>query len=142
MTTTNKHMIIYDGTYRLKPDTEQGFKPGPSRICTWRVRIINLTDGQPAVQHLKPTIVIANQTGLATSLTSCAEAVGKKISLDFKLDIKKVLWIEIIPSQPGQWHAAVFTPQAGFGPDKNYNIKWRPILPNETNLIKPFIPEI
>ena len=91
-------MIVYDGTYRLQPDTERGLKPGSTRICTWRVRIINLTDVQPAVRHLKPTIVIANQTGLATGLISCAEAVGQKISLDFKLDIKKV------SSNPGPQH--------------------------------------
>lgn len=133
-------MIVYDGTYRLQPDTEGGF--GPTRICTWRVRIINLTDGQPAVQHLKPTIVIANQTGLATSLISCAEAVGKKISLAFKLDIKKVLWIELIPNKPGQWYAAVFIPKSGSGPSINYRIGWRPARPNEINLIKSFISDI
>ena len=142
LTTTNKHMIIYDGTYRLKPDTEQGFKPGPSRICTWRVRIISLASGQPAVQHLKPTIVIANQTGSATALISCAEAVGKKISLGFKLDIKKVLWIELIPNKPGQWYAAVFTPKSESGPGISYRIEWRPARPKEINLIKPFIPDI
>ena len=135
-------MIVYDGTYRLQPDTERGLKPGSTRICTWRVRIVNLTTGQPAVQHLKPTIVVANQTGLATSLISCAEAVGKKISLDFNLNIKKVLWIEPLPSKPGQLCAAVFTPKAASGPDINYSIKWRPIRPNELNLIKPVIPEI
>ena len=135
-------MIVYDGTYRLQPDTERGLTPGPTRICTWRVRIIKLTIGQPAVQHLKPTIVVANQTGLATSLISCAEAVGKKISLDFKLNIKKVLWVELIPTKPGQWYAAVFTPQSESGPDFNYRIHWRPARPNEINLIKPFIPDI
>ena len=135
-------MIIHDGTYRLIPGTEQGFKPGPSRICTWRVRIIDLTDGQPAVQHLKPTIVIANQTGLAAGLISCAEAVGKRISLDFKLDIKKVLWIELLPNKPGQWHAAVFTPKSDSGPGISYRIHWRPARPKEIKVIKPFIPDI
>jgi len=135
-------MIVYDGTYRLQPDTERGLKPGSTRICTWRVRIINLTTGQPAVQHLKPTIVVANQTGLATSLISCAEAVGKKISLDFKLGIKKVLWIERIPTKPGRWYAAVFTPKSGPGPDINYCIHWRPARPGEINLIKPFIADV
>ena len=134
-------MLVYDGTYRLKPDTGRGFRPGPSRICTWRVRIINLTDVQPAVRHLKPTIVIANQTGLATGLISCAEAVGQKISLDFKLDIKKVLWMELIPNKPGQWHAAVFTPKSESGPGISYRIDWRPARPKEINLIRPVIPE-
>ena len=131
-------MIIYDGTYRLQPDANRGIKPRTEWVSSWQVRIINLTASQPMVRHLKPTIVIANQTGLATSLISCAEAVGKKISLDFKLDIKKVLWIEHIPSKPGQWCAAVFTPKAAFGPDINYRIEWQPIRPNEAHIIKRF----
>jgi hypothetical protein len=135
-------MIAYDGTYRLQPGAERVLKPRTKWVCAWRVRIIHLTVGHPAVQHLKPTIVVANQTGLATSLTSCAEAVGKKISLDFKLDIKKVLWIEHIPSKPGRWYTAVFTPQSAFGPDINYSIQWRPARPSEINLIKPSIPNI
>jgi hypothetical protein len=135
-------MIVYDGTYRLQLDTGRGLNPGPTRICTWRVRIINLTDGQPAVRHLKPTIVIAHQTGSATSLISCAEAVGKKISLDFKLDIKKVCWIELIPNKPGQWYAAVFTPKSESGSGINYRVDWRPARPTEINLIMPFIPDI
>ena len=129
-------MIVYDGTYRLQPDAGRGKKPRTQWVCAWRVRIIELSDGRPAVRHLKPTIVVANQTGLATSLTSCAESIGKNISRDFKLDIRKVLWIEHIPSRPGQWHAAVFTPQAGPGPDISYRIDWRPLRPNEERLIE------
>ena len=142
MRVSGQIMIAYDGTYRLQPGAERVLKPRTKWVCAWRVRIIHLTVGHPPVQHLKPTIVVANQTGLATSLTSCAEAVGKKISLDFKLDIKKVLWIEHIPSKPGRWYTAVFTPQSAFGSDINYSIQWRPARPNEINLIKPSIPDI
>ena len=135
-------MLVFDGRYRLQPGANQGLNPGNNLVCAWRVRIINLTVGQPAIQQLRPTIVLVNQTGLATSLTSCAEAVGKKISLDFKLDIKKVLWIELIPNKPGQWYAAVFTPKSESGSGISYRIDWRPARPKEINLIKPFIPDI
>jgi len=135
-------MIIYDGTYRLQPDANRGIKPRTKWVSSWQVRIINLTASQPMVRHLKPTIVIANQTGLATSLISCAEAVGKKISLDFKLDIKKVLWIELFQSKPGRWYSAVFSPQAAFGPEISYDIQWRSARPNEISLIKLFIQDM
>lgn len=135
-------MLVYDGTYRLQPGADRGLNPGNNLVCAWHVRIINLTVGQPAVQHLRPTIVIANQTGLATCLTSCAEAVGKKISRDFKLDIKKVLWIEHTPSKPGRWCTAVLSPRSAFGSDITYRIQWRPARPNEISLLKPFIPDI
>ena len=131
-------MIVYDGTYRLQPDAGRGTKPRTRWKCAWRIRIIDLSAGEPTVRHLKPTIVVANQTGSATSLSSCAEAVGRKISRDFNLDVKKVLWIEHMPSSPGQWHAAVFRQRAGFGPDISYSIQWRPLRPNEDDLIKRF----
>ena len=131
-------MIVYDGTYRLQPDAERGTKPRTQWVCAWRIRIIELVAARPAVRHLKPTIVVANQTGLATSLTSCAESIGKNISRDFNLDIRKVLWIEHIPSRPGQWHAAVFNPKAMFDSDVHYHISWRPVRPNEEHLINHF----
>ena len=131
-------MIVYDGTYQLQPDAGRGSRPRPKWVCAWRVRIIEQTGDQPTVQHLKPTIVVAKPSGLPTSLTSCAEAVGKKISRDFKLEVQRVLWIEQIPSNPGQWQAAVFTPRALVGPNANYDISWRPLRPNEEGLIKRF----
>jgi hypothetical protein len=73
-------MIIFDGTYSLQPNAGSRPKPSGRWLCTWRVRIIDLAEGQPAVRHLKPTIVMVNPAGLVTGFTSCAESVGKKIS--------------------------------------------------------------
>ena len=135
-------MIVFDGTYSLRPDAGSSTKPTGRWHCTWRVRIINLAESQPAVRHLKPTIVIANPTGPGIGLTSCAEGVGKNISRDFKLDVNQVLWIEHTALKPAQWHTAVFRPQSSFGADIHYNIQWRPATPNEVDLIKPFVPDI
>jgi hypothetical protein len=134
-------MIVFDGTYRLEPDTDRAQGPGSRWGCAWRVRIINLAKSQPAVRHLKPTIVIANPTGPGLGLTSCAEGVGRKISRDFKLDVNQVLWIEHFTMKPVQWHTAVFRPHNSFGPDIHYNIQWRPATPNEIVLIKAFVPD-
>jgi len=135
-------MIVYDGTYRLQPDLPRALEMGTKWVCAWRVRIINLAKSRPAVRHLKPIVVIACQTSPKTGLTSCAEGVGKKISRDFNLDVKRALWIEHIPSNPGRWHAAIFRPKDSSGPDIHYNIQWRPATPNEIDLIKSFAPDI
>ena len=131
-------MIVYDGTYQLQTDFGRGSKPKPKWVSAWRVRIIDQSSVGPTVQHLKPTIVVANPSESSTSLISCAEAVGKKIRQDFNLDIEKVLWIEHIPSGPGLWHAAVFTPKTRIDPDVHFDINWRPLRPNEEDLIKRF----
>ena len=132
-------MIVFDGTYRLRPDAGCSTKPSVRWLCAWRVRIINLAESQPAVRYLKPTIVIAIPTGPARGLTSCAEGVGKKISQDFNLNVDQVLWIEHIPSKTVQWHTAVFRPREPSGPETYYNIQWRPATPNEIDLIGPFV---
>lgn len=131
-------MIIYDGTYRLQPDGPRALEAGTRWVCAWRVRIINLAQSRPAVRHLKPTIVIACQTSPQSGLTSCAEGVGKKISRDFKLDVKQVFWIEHFPSKPGQWYTAVFRPKDPIALDLHYNIQWRPATSDEIRLIKPY----
>ena len=132
-------MIVYDGTYHLRPDADGSPEPIGKWLCAWRVRIINLAEKQPGVRHLKPTIVIANPAGSSAGFTSCAEGVGKKISQDFNLDIDQVLWIEHTPAKSEKWHTAVFKPQDSVGPETYYNIQWRPATPNEIDLIEPFV---
>jgi hypothetical protein len=135
-------MIVYDGIYRMQPDSNQGRKPRTHWACAWRIRIINLTMALPNVKHLKPIILIANQSGPATSLSSCAESIGKKISRDFNLNVSQVLWVEHFPNKPEGWLVATFKPKSSYGPDKNYTIGWRLIRPNEMDVIKSFIRDI
>ena len=135
-------MIVYDGIYRLPKGTNRGLKPRTQWECAWQVRIINLSLNPSTVEYLKSVIVVANQTGSDPSLTSCAESIGKRISRDFNLDIPRVLWVEHFPNHRHQWLAAGFSLKSSFGPDIDYRIQWRPLRPNERDLIKPFIPEI
>lgn len=135
-------MIVYDGIYRLPAEAGQRAQPRSQWECAWQVRIIDLDLNRPAVKHLKPMIVAVNQTGREPCLNSCVESIGKKISRDFNLDISRVLWVEQSPNNRKQWFVASFTPRSSFGPDMDYYIQWRPIRPQEMDLIKPFINEI
>ena len=56
-------MIVYDGIYRFATGMDQGFKPRAQWEHAWQVRIINLGLDQSPVEHLKPMIVVVNQTG-------------------------------------------------------------------------------
>ena len=126
----------------MQLDPHQRHIPRTWWTCAWRIRVINLMMAQAKVRYLKPMIVVANQSGLATSLISCAESIGKKISRDFNLNVSEVLWIEHFPNNPKNWLVATFALKSGFGPGSNYYIRWRPIRPNEFEVIKPFIPDI
>jgi hypothetical protein len=135
-------MIVYDGIYRLPADVVQGFKPRSQWEYAWQVRIINLELSRSTIEFLKPMIVAVNQIGSRSCLTSCAESIGKRISRDFNLKIARVLWVEQFHNKPKQWQVADFKPKSNFGPDTSYHIQWRPVRPNEIELIKQFIPEV
>ena len=134
-------MIVHDKTYRLQPGAENGAKPLPGRQCTWRVRIIDLDQGEPGVHHLLPLILVAEQTGPVISLTSCAESIGEKIRQDLALDINRVLWIEQVADRPGQWLVARFKPRP-VGAHIYYDINWRPIRDNEYKIVRAYLPEL
>ena len=134
-------MIYYDGTYRLQRKDDATFKPTDKWACAWRLRILDLSLGQPDVKHLKPIVVVATQDYAGFFKTTCAESLGKRICRDFDLDIHEVLWIEHFPNEPGQMYVATFTPKQYLGPEIFYHIDWRPIRINELEAIKSFIPE-
>ena len=135
-------MIIYDGTYRFRKPNKQGDTSISQWRWAWRIRIIDLNLSRPEVRHLKPIVIVASQTDISSCLTSCAESIGKRISRDFNLDVSHVLWVEYFPNKLTNWYVAVFTPKSRFGPDIFYSIHWRPIRPNEIDVIKKYIPEI
>ena len=135
-------MIFFDGTYRLLAGTGGTARLRQKSAYAWRVRIINLSLGQPGIRHLKPFIVFISPEGSGIFKTNCAESLGKRICRDFNLDIAETLWLELLPETPEKIYAAVFTPTFSHGPETFYTIGWRPIRPNELEVIHPFITEI
>ena len=107
--------------------------------CSWWLRVIDFSMDHPRVQYLKPYLIIATQTGEGIFKTTCAESLGKRICRDFNLKIDKILWVEHYPDEPALY-IAIFKPKSYFGTEIFYNIDWRPIMPNELEAIKPYIP--
>ena len=133
-------MILFDGTYRLQRREDASQKTIGKCACSWWVRIIDFSIDRPEVRYLKPYIIIATHTGEGIFRATCAESLGNRIYRDFNLKIHKTLWIENYPHEQALYVAA-FKPKSYFGAEIFYHIDWRPILPNEFEAIKPFIPE-
>ncbi len=133
-------MILFDGTYRWPANGETSKKRKDWAFSCW-LKIIDLAADNPGVSYLKPVAVIATETSRGPYRTTCAESMGKRIFRDFNLDVDKTLWIESRLDDPVQMVVGIFKPKsyAGFGYETYYSIGWRPILPNEFELIKPFI---
>ena len=134
-------MILFDGTYRLERREDKSSNGDCKRACSWRLRLFDFSISHPDVKHLRPYAVVATQTGEGIFKTTCAESLGKRICRDFNLEIDGILWIEHYPDEPALY-VAMFKPKSYFGNEVFYSIDWRPIRPNELQLIQPFIPEI
>ena len=134
-------MILFDGTYRLQRQEDASKKIIGKCACSWWVRIIDFSIDRPEVRYLKPYVIIATQTGEGIFIATCAESLGKRIYRDFNLKVYETLWIENYPHEQALYVAA-FKPKSYFGTDILYHIDWRPILANEFEAIKPFIPVV
>ena len=134
-------MILFDGTYCLQRREDKSPNADRNWGCSWRLRLFDFSISHPDVKHLRPYAVVATQTGEGIFKTTCAESLGKRICRDFSLEIDSILWIEHYPDEPALY-VAMFKPKSYFGHEIFYSIDWRPIRPNELQLIQPFIPEI
>ena len=134
-------MILFDGTYGLQRREDKSSKDDRNWACSWRLRLFDFSIGYPNVKHLRPYAVVATQTGEGIFKATCAESLGKRICRDFDLGTDDILWIEHYPDEPALY-VAMFKPKSHLGDEVFYTIDWRPIRPNELQVIQPFIPEI
>ena len=134
-------MIIFDGTYRLQRQEDISSDADRNWACSWRLRLFDFNLSHPYVKHLKPYAIVATQTGGGIFKTTCAESLSKRICRDFNLEIEEILWVEHYPEEPALY-VAMFKPKSYVGNEIFYAIDWRPIRPNELQVIQPFVPEI
>lgn len=133
-------MISFDGIYRLRGPAARR-RLGPEAAAAWRVRIIDFRLGFSDVQYLRPYALVAVPAEDSIYKGTCAESLGRRICLDFDLDVAQMIWIERLPKIVDALFVAVFKPQGGYGPRPHYQITWRAIRANELAIIKSFIPE-
>ena len=131
-------MILFDGTYRW-PARGEASKNRKHWAFSCRLRIIDLAIDHPDICYLKPMAVIATETNRGPFRKTCAETMGKRIFREFNLDVEKTLWIESSPDDPERMIVGIFKPKTYSGHETYYSIGWRSILPNEFELIKPYI---
>lgn len=128
-------MIVYDGTYMLERKEDPG--ASTALACSWRVKIVDFSSGDPMHLHIRPYAVLAFRMESGIFKTSCAESIGKRICRDFDLKVDDVLWVEAFTDLPGALYVAVFTPRYRDA-DIDYTVTWRPILKTEQAAVEPW----
>jgi len=134
-------MILFDDRYEWS-----GKKTSTRNPVNWwggvcRMKIIDLSTCNPGIPMIKPIVIIVEDTGEGSSSKTCAPDLVKYVCRDFKLDIQKILWMEYNPVPSPVFEVARFQPVAEIKDDSLYSVIWRPIRPNELEMIKPFCPD-
>jgi len=127
-------VIVYDGKYTWKGNTNKKKRPISWWRSAYRLRIVDLAHDAPDVVYLKPFIVFFSDTGEGASVTNCLPDLAKKICEDFQLDLNRVAWIEDRPERAERFRVATFTPVARLGDDRFYQVAWRSPAPGERDL--------
>lgn len=133
-------MILFDGTYSWKGATSQ-----KRRVISWwrssyRLRIVDLAADRPGVRFMRSHLVVFADTGEGASVVSCVQELAKEICRDFSLTLTRVLWVEERREPEPAYQVAVFKPLTVIGDEPFYEVTWRPILPQEMTLIRPYVP--
>jgi hypothetical protein len=134
-------MIIFDGKYSWGGDRKTDRRPISWWASSYNLKIIDLSKSRPDLHLIKPVVVIVSDTGEGASAVNCAQYLVKSVCRDFDLDIDRITWIEYYPDDPGRMEVAAFKATTRIGSETFYSVAWRPIRPNELQMLVPYFPE-
>ncbi len=132
-------MIIFDGEYEWDGNKKDDFRPVSWWPGACRLTIIDISDVNPDIHILRPVIILASELQEGFSVKNRYQDLARRVCRDFKLDMKKVLWIEYNPDSPDEMEAAVFEHVTSIGSEELYSIRWRPARVNELEAVKPYL---
>ncbi len=132
-------MILHDFVYEWDGKSQDGEKPVSWWPGSYHVKIVSLVKDSDNISFLVPVAVIlknakTNQT-MNTSLRNYIHSFAEKISKKYELDLEKTLWIEI----DDEIRAIRLQPDPKIVAVTLFDVKWRPIRPNELEMIDAYI---
>lgn len=129
-------MKVFAGRYSWDGKKHSREEPIAWFPGSYNLKIFNIGERQKGVQHLKPYICIYSATGEGVSISANPERFARHICHDFSLDMDKVLWVEEMQAESGDFEVVVFTKQSCMGNICFYSIGKRQPLPGEKRNIE------
>jgi len=133
-------MLLHDFIYEWDGKSHDGKKPVSWWPGSYHVKIVRLSTDEENIRFLVPTAVILKNAKTRpptfnTSIKNYIHTFAEKICEKYNLAIGKTLWVEVddtirvtrLPAGDTALAATLFA------------ISWRPIRPNELELIEPYL---
>ncbi|MCP3873777.1 MAG: hypothetical protein GY699_11545 [Desulfobacteraceae bacterium] len=131
-------MILHDFIYDWDGKSKNGEKPVSWWPGSYHVKIVDLA-ADNNISYLVPIAVILKNAksnpAMNTSLRNYIHNFAQKISKKYDLDLEKTLWVEI----DNTIRVTRLHPDPKVIPATLYAISWRPIMPNELEMIAPYL---
>jgi hypothetical protein len=128
-------MQIFDGIYSWDGKKHEGRDPIAWFPGAYHLLIYHLAGEIPGPLYLKPYLVVFSETGSGHSIGAQPEKFAKHVSVDFQLDIERVLWVEQFRQEPDRFEVIVFTRTGDMGSTAFHKVQRRPPHPAEQKLI-------
>lgn len=128
-------MAIFSGRYSWDGTKDNDKEPISWFPGAYDLRIVNLSVAKRGVTHIKPYLCIFTNTGRGYSVSANPEKFAKRICEDFLLEMEKVLWVEQIEIDSGNYEVITFKKRGQLGENRFYTMEKRKPLPNELSLI-------
>jgi hypothetical protein len=133
-------MIIFNGKYTWDGKTDDGHKPVSWWPGSQHLTIVDLSDEKTDVLMLKPFLVLAADTKELYSIQKRYQDLIIGVCREFNLELQKVLWVRYNRDGENEMEVAVLKLLTGKGPYRVFDLKWRPVMDNEKNLIDSILP--
>jgi len=133
-------MIIFNGKYTWDGKTDDGHKPVSWWPGSQHLTIVDLSDEKTDVVMLKPFLVLAADTKELYSIQKRYQDLIIGVCREFNLELQKVLWVRYNRDGENEMEVAVLKLLTGKGPYRVFDLKWRPVMDNEKNLIDSILP--
>ncbi len=135
-------MILHDFIYEWDGKSHDGEKPVSWWPGSYHVKIVSLVKDSDNISFLVPVAVILKNAKVSnamnTSLRNYIHTFAKKISKKYELSLEKTLWIEI----DDEIRATRLQPDPNIVSATLFDVKWRPIRPNELEMIEAYIKDM
>ncbi len=128
-------MAIFDGRYSWTGKKEDDRDPIAWFPGAYDLKIVNLAEMKQGVTFLRPYLCIFTNTGHGHSVSANPEKFAKRICIDFSLKLERVLWVEQLKENPGNFEIIVFQKCGKLSENAFYQVRKRKPTSGEMVLI-------
>lgn len=129
-------MKIFDGIYSWDGKKTENKEPIAWFPGSYNLKIFDIRSSSKDVEYLKPTLCIYSKTGDGMSISEKPEKFAQEICSEFSLQIDKVLWVEELEENSGDFEIIVFQRAGRLGSNYFYRTLKRSPMKGERRIIE------